>query len=139
MWKDRVRRATSRGNSTPVVDREAAQVGVPLGLVHHHLEAQHRHVVTDLVAQIEQEGPRLLVGVAVDGTLHQVDDHHRQVRRTRRGRHAYIIDHEVSIRSRLKLTLGSSATRSTSSALQAICSRSWSSKTTASPGSISER
>ncbi len=54
-----------------VVGREAAQVGVPSASSTSTWRPEHRHVVADLSAQVEQEGPGLLVGVAVDGPLHR--------------------------------------------------------------------
>ena len=58
-----------------LVDWAASQIGVPLGLVDHDLKPEHRDVVADLRAHSEQQGPGLLVGVAVHRALHQVDDH----------------------------------------------------------------
>ena len=80
-WKDSERRGTSLGHLVAVVfvDRALAEECVPLGLVDDDLQAKNFDVVPDLRLELEQLLPGFVMGVPVDGALHQLDDGSGQI------------------------------------------------------------
>ena len=119
--KGSVRFATNRGNSVASCYGDlTAQVGISLRLVDDDTQAERRRHSRRPGSAVEHEAPLLLVHIPVEGTLHQMNQDQRQVRRLIGRLVERRFRHDGSERSRLNETAGRSAERSTSPVLHRI-------------------